>query len=278
MPIGAVNSIQSNVTGEMIARVLTENSFFLQKSLARLSTGFRVLSAGDDPAQIGTAIKFGNQIARIGAAQTAIENATSFSESQGDFLDKVSEALDRMSELAVLAQSSTVTAQERTGYIEEFQDLQAYISDIGSKNFNGISLFGGSDMSVVVDEDARTFTLQTLNYNNGTSGLATAYNLTSTRLNSTSDAATAEANIDAAINNLGIMQAKVGGNITRLELETEGLSTFSENLTAARDAIMAVDIASESTELARLELLTQSGIQAAAQWNVLRTNLLRLFQ
>lgn len=280
MAIGAVNSIQSNVTGEMIARVLTENSFLLQKSLARLSSGLRVLNAGDDPAQIGTAIKFGNQIARVGAAQTAIGNAVEFSESQSDFLDQVSEALDRMSELAVLAQSSTITAAERTGYIEEFQDLQNYISDIGGKQFNQVNLFGTSNLDVVIDENGNKFTLSTLNYasNGASGGFSDAYNTGTTNLSSAANATSAEFAVTLAIANLGIMQAKVGSQIGRLELETEGLDSFVENLTAAKDNIMATDIATESTELARLELLTQAGVQSATQWNVLRTNLLRLFQ
>lgn len=280
MPIGAINSIQSDVFGSMLARVVGENSLLLQKSLTRLSTGLRITSAGDDPAQIGTAVRFGNQIARIGAAQSTITNAKSFSESQSGYLDQVADALDRMSELAVLAKDTTITADERAGYQAEFVDLQNFVSDVGTKKFNSVELFGTSNLNVVVDEEGGTFTLETLEFRDegADGGLATAYDPADINLNSDANATTALTKIEEAIDNLGGMQAKVGGNINRLEFEFEGLSTFAENLQSAHDNIMAVDVASESVELSRRELLTQSGVQTLASWNTLRTNLLRLFQ
>ena len=99
--------INNNAGSAMAARVLGESSSALQKSLARLSSGSKIVSPSDDAAGTGVAMKFGAQINRAQAARDNVGNAVAFAQTQDGFLDKVGNALDRMSELAMLSQDET---------------------------------------------------------------------------------------------------------------------------------------------------------------------------
>ena len=145
--------INTNPGAAMAARILGESSSALQKSLSRLSSGSKIASPSDDAAGTGVAMKFGAQINRMQAARDNVGNAVAFSQTQDGFLEKVGNALDRMSELAMLAQDETKTDADRALYDKEFQKLDDFIVAIGNKDFNGVSLFNSSSMSVTVGAD-----------------------------------------------------------------------------------------------------------------------------
>jgi len=151
--------INTNVSAQSSARLLAESSAMLSKSLARLSSGSKIVSPEDDVAGLAVSMRFDAQINRINAAATNVANAISFSQTQDGFLQKVSKALDRMSELAVLAQDVTKTDDDRALYQKEFAALGAYIDDLATKDFNGVSLFSGNTLAVTTDSDANTFSM-----------------------------------------------------------------------------------------------------------------------
>src|SRR6202007_3335549 len=99
--------INTNISAQTGARLLSESSSMLSKSLARLSSGSKIVSPEDDSAGLAVSMRFDAQINRIDAASGNIGNATSYSQTQDGFLQKVGKALDRMSELSVLAQDAT---------------------------------------------------------------------------------------------------------------------------------------------------------------------------
>ena len=145
--------INTNNSATSSARNLSESSAMLAKSLARLSSGSKLVSPEDDAAGLAVSIHFESQINRLGAAQANIGNAISFSQAQDGFLKKVGKALDRMSELATLAQDVTKTGTDLDAYQSEFEELQSYITDVSAKQFNGVDLFGGDTLSVTVDSE-----------------------------------------------------------------------------------------------------------------------------
>ncbi len=277
MPVEPVNSILGNFTAERAARVLTENSLLLQRSLARLSSGLRIVSPSDDPGGLAQSVSLENQITRVSAVQTNVTNATSFAETQSGFLADVASALDRMSELATLSQDALTLDADRSEYQIEFAELQEFISDIGTRDFNGISLFSGVDLNVTIDVDGTTFTMNGIDYTAATTagGIAEAYSA-ATSIESTASAAVALDIIEDAVVNLGLMQATVGATTARLDLTNEALSVMSENLTSMNDLITQVNIATESTEYARLQLLVDAGTTMLAEANSLPGTLLSL--
>src|SRR5437016_1620351 len=137
----ALMVINTNISAQSSARLLSESSSMLAKSLARLSSGSKIVSPEDDAAGLAVAMRFDAQINRTQAANNNVGNAISFSQTQDGFLKKVSNALDRMSELAILSQDVTKTDADRALYDKEFQTLGAYITNVATKDFNGVSLF-----------------------------------------------------------------------------------------------------------------------------------------
>src|SRR5436190_19704806 len=108
--------INTNVSALSSARLLSESSAMLNKSLARLSSGSKIVSPEDDAAGLAVSMRFDAQINRTRAAGTNVGNAISFSQTQDGFMQKVSKALDRMSELAILSQDVTKTDADRSLY------------------------------------------------------------------------------------------------------------------------------------------------------------------
>jgi len=132
--------INTNTTAQQSSDLLATSSANLAKSLQRLSSGKKIVSPEDDAAGLAVSMKFDAQSKRIGAAVANISNAISFTKTQDGYLGQVSKALNRMSELAVSAQDVTKTTTDLSLYNKEFQTLGSYITDIGTKDFNGVSL------------------------------------------------------------------------------------------------------------------------------------------
>ncbi len=184
-------------------------------------------------------------------------------------------SLDRLSELSVLAHDATKTNADLSNYQAEFTQLQNYISDITSKQFNGVSLFGTTALQITINSDASTFGMNVADLSATTTpGVLNAYSGISI---STSTAANTALNqIKTAIQALANMRAQVGANIQRLNLTSEQLTILTENLSAANSRIKDVDVAEESTQFAKYNILVQSGTAMLAQSNLLPQSALRL--
>lgn len=213
-------------------------------------------------------MKLTAQASRATDAASVVTNAANFSQTQNDFLTQVSTSLSRMSELAVDAQDTTKSASDISGFVSEFTTLQSFVSDIGNKLFNGINLFGNTGLSTPVDGDtSNKFTLIPVDYTNAaiTVGLALAYNPNSVTIGSVNAAATAASILTTAIQTIGMMTARVGANIERLNLTSSALSSLATNLNNASGAITATDIPTESANFSKQTLLVQAGSQMLAQ-------------
>jgi flagellin len=264
--------INSNLPAQTSARLLSQSSNMLSKSLARLSSGSKIVSPEDDAAGLAVSLRFDAQLARIGAASTNVGNAVSFSQTQDGFLQQVGTALNRMSELSVLAQDSTKTATDDALYNTEFTKLASYVNDLATKDFNGVSLFDPtkSALAVTTDADANTITLT------GVDG--SAFDLSSSSVANATSAASALTAIKAAISTLATDRANVGANISVLNAYSSQLGVLQDNISAANSRIKDVDVAQESTNYARYQILVQSGTAMLAQANQQPASVLKLLQ
>ena len=152
--------ISTNVAAQAVASQLGGSSKKLAESLARLSSGSKLLSPADDAAGLAVSMRFGAQASRTSATLANLANATSFAQAQNGYLQQVGEALNRMSELAIQAQDATKTNSDRALYNKEFQTLAAYVSDAATKDFNGVSLFSGDTLNVTSDSEGGTLSMQ----------------------------------------------------------------------------------------------------------------------
>jgi len=263
--------INTNISAQSSARLLGESSAALAKSLSRLSSGSKIVSPEDDAAGLAVSFRFDAQVSRIGAAKSNVGNAISFAQTQDGFLSKVTKALDRMSELAILSQDVTKSDADRALYDKEFSTLGAYVTDVAGKKFNGVNLFSSTALSVTKDEDGAAFSMTGINLSAGSYTAATSSNVATATA-----AATALTNVKAALDQLGTDRATVGANISRLTLTGDQLSVLKDNLSAANSRIKDVDVAEESTQFARYNILVQAGTAMLAQANATPQSALRL--
>jgi len=263
--------INTNISAQSSARLLSESSSMLSKSLARLSSGSKITSPEDDAAGLAVSMRLDAQINRLNATKVNVTNAISFNQTQDGFMSKVSKALDRMSELSILSQDVIKSNADRALYQKEFDTLGAYVDDLATKDFNGVSLFGGAALNVTTDSDGNTFSMTGVNMTAAAYTTATAGDVSTT-----AGAVTALTNVKAAITQLATDRATVGANITRLSYTNEQLSILRENLSAANSRIKDVDVAEESTQFARYNILVQAGTAMLAQANATPQSALRL--
>jgi len=259
--------INTNIGAGRTSRLLAESTSKLNGALQRLASGSRIVEPQDDAAGLAVATKFNAAISRNEAVQNNITSALSYSQTQDGFLQKVSKALDRMSELMTLAKDATKSTSDKTNYLTEFTDLKAYISDIGTKDFNGVNLFDGVNMAVTSDSDANVWSLnaEDLNDSDLVDVIASGFVVTGTL-----------ATMTTAIESVSTHRAQVGANIQRLNLTNEQVGILNENLSASVSRISDVDVATESTRFAKYNILVQSGTAMLAQANLLPQNALRL--
>jgi flagellin len=265
--------INTNLPAQSGARQLSESSAALSKSLARLSSGSKLISPEDDAAGLAVSLRFDSQIARIRAAGSNLGNAISFSQTQDGFLKKVAKVLDRMSELAVLAQDATKTDSDRGLYNQEFTQLGAYVTDVASKDFNGVLLFTGISLNVTTDAEGATTATTGVNLT------AAAYTTaTASGVDTVAHATTALTNVEAALVQVSVDRANVGANISVLSAYQDQLGVLGDNLTAANSRIKDVDVAEESATYAKYNILVQAGTAMLAQANQAPQSVLKLLQ
>jgi flagellin len=245
----------------------------LSKSLARLSSGSKIVSPEDDAAGLAVATRFDALINRTKAASANVGNAVSFNQTQDGFLKKASNALDRMSELSILSQDATKTDSDRALYNAEFTTLGSYINDLATKDFNGVPLFDGSSLNITTDGDGATFSM------NGVDMTAGVYTTaTGSTVDTIANATSALTNVKAAIDQLANDRANIGANISRLNSTSEQMGVLTDNLTAATSRIQDVDVAQESTNFAKFNILVQAGTAMLAQANATPQSVLKLLQ
>jgi len=268
--------INSNHSSAMSARVLGESTQALQKSLARLSSGSKLNNASDDAAGAAVSLKLDSQISRLNAAKSNVGNAISFSQTQDGYLKKVGTALERMGELAVLAQDTTKSTADLALYDKEFAKLQTFISDTEGKEFNGVKLLDGTAIKVTQDEDGTAYTMSGVDLDGGNYAKVVDRSGTPIKVDTAAAATTALAQVKLAITELAEDRADVGADQSVLQNISSTMSVLKDNLGAANSRIKDVDVAEESANFARQNILVQSGTAMLAQANALPQSALRL--
>jgi len=272
--------INTNVASLQSAQLLQQSESQLSNSLAELSSGSKIVSPADDPAGMAVSMRLNAQIQNAGAANDNVGDAISFSQTQDGYLQSIGSALTQMSQLAVQAQDVTKSSTDLGQYNTEFQALAGYITDLSEKQFNGTNLFDGTQWQITTDPEAG------IANGNGSDGLFTmggvdatgnnGFQVSSVDVNSNGDAVDALAAVNTALNNLGTARATVGSNMEILNSYSSTLSTLSDNLSAANSSIADVDVATESANYAKYNILVQSGTAMLAQANQMPQSVLKL--
>jgi flagellin len=265
--------INTNIAALNSANNLNSSTNMLNASLARLSSGSQLVNASDNPAGLAESISLNAQIGQTTAANQNVSNATSFSQTQDGYLQQIGSALDQMASLAVEAQDGTISSSQAADYQSEFSALSSFITSSGQASFNGVSLFAGGGLEVTISGAGTTFTMASVNL-----GAAAYTNATAANVSTTAGAASALTAVTAAIAQLGTDRASIGANEQRLSYTNQELTVLNTNLTAANSQIADVDVATESTNYAKYQILVQSGTAMLAQANQNPQSVLKLLQ
>jgi flagellin len=281
-------TINTNLSAISAARNLSSSQEMLTKSLNRLSSGSRIVSPSDDAAGLAVAEKMDAQNRRLGAAAINVQNAVSYIQTADGFMSSMSKVLTRMSELSMMAKDVTKNAGDVALYQEEFKALQQQLQDtIGGGavanplgTFNGITLFvpNATGLSVTIGEGVgQEMNIGDTDLQGGAMGALLAQAAPPAFDISVTSATGAQMLVDA-IQHLATERATLGASQSRLEVAATTLSIERQNMESSISRIRDVDVAQESTILARNQILVQSGTAMLAQANQMPQSVLKLLQ
>ncbi len=256
--------INTNSTATIASNNLATSNAQLQKSLNRLSSGSKIVNPSDDAGGLAVSLKLSATAKRQGAVANNIGNAVSLLQTQDGGLKVAGKIVDRISELKTLNGDVTKNNSDKANYQTEFAALQGQLTAIAGEKFNSIALFGSSALSVAVTDDGATsISLAGRDLTSSSTGVgALTSGGTSTTLSSVS-----LTSITSALENVATYRAANGAEQSRLGFASELVTVNKANLEAANSRITDVDVAQESTQLARWNTLVQAGTSMLAQAN-----------
>jgi flagellin len=215
---------------------------------------------------------------RSQAQATNISNALSFLQTQDGVMASATSVLSRIGELATMYGDVTKSNEDKANYDAEFTNLVAQYNQFQQAEFNGISLFGQSSAGsldvYLTDDGAQSMVIHQSQLTGTSSGIGSVLTATSLASLSISNLGV----ITQSLQELATMRATNGAQSSRLQHALEALEVNVTNLESANSRIYDVDVAQESTRLARNSILVQSGSAMLAQANSSAQIALRLIQ
>ena len=271
-------SVNTNVAATRAGMYLSSNHANLQKSLDRLSSGRRITEPADDAGGLAVSMKLEHTSKVLRGVTHNLSNAVSLLQTQDGVLNSMADIVTRMGELKGMYDDVTKNSEDKELYDSEFQDLAAQLNDLAGTQFNSIALFDGGGLPVVMTETGNeTFTISQHAIATPINALVTddivaAASTDSVGANNTS------AQYALVLEAIAGMRATNGGEVRRLQYQLANVETQITNLTAANGRIVDVDIAAESANLARQQVLVQASAAMTAQANMSNDVALMLLQ
>lgn len=271
--------INTNVASINARRNLSGLKHGLNRSIARLSSGFRINQASDDAAGMAISENLKAQIRGLGQANRNTQDGVSLVQTAEGGLNEVSSILIRLRELAIQAASDTIGDTERKFLDVEYQQLKSEVQRISEvTQFNGIDLLNGTggimDIQVGVHNDPFK---DRISFNSSAANSTLeALGMIAEGVATKEQAQTSIQRVDDAIVSINAMRANFGALQNRLMSTMTNIGIFDENLQAANSRIRDTDVARETAELTRNQILTQAGISVLGQANDMQSFALKL--
>jgi len=263
--------IQTNTASMEAQRNLGYNQSQLQLSFNRLSSGFRINSAKDDAAGLAISESIKSQVRSFTVAERNAGDGISMAQTAEGSLGEVHNILGRMRELAVQAANGSLTSTDRGFLQTEFSSLQSEISRIqGSAKFNGRQLVATTASTITLQVGLDAISTDQIQVTLGGVSLASITGTSAALSGTTASSALASlAIIDSAITSVSTARSSFGAAMNRLEVAQSNIETMRLNLSAANSRIRDVDVASETANMSRNQVLAQAGLSVLAQANQL---------
>ena len=282
--------INTNTQSIFAQRALGSNTFNMQKSIEKLSTGFRINRAGDDAAGLSISEKLTSQIRGLEKASQNIGDGISLVQTAEGGLSVVQDNLQRIRELVVQASNGTNGDKEKDAIQREINERIDTITDIaGATKFNGQNLLSGGTNKVIQSgaDNGQTTTITLaaaagvgINVNvanTAAGGIAEGSGFALNTLNvggtvaaksgSTAATATPLSSLDTMLDNVSRMRSYLGAVQNSLDSKLEYVNVAMENSSASRSRVRDVDVAKESSIMIRNQILQQSSAAMLSQAN-----------
>ncbi len=280
--------INHNMSAQFASRQLSQNVGSVQSNVEKLSSGMRINRAGDDASGLAVSEKLRSQVRGLNQAERNIQNAVSFIQTSEGYMQETQDILHRLRELAVQSANGVYTAEDRMQIQVEVSQMVDEINRVASHaQFNGMNMLTGAfaqdsasnrimqfQVGANMDQNERIFigtmTAQALGLQNaqGEQGMISI---------STPDAANqAIGMVDAALRQVSQERANLGAYQNRFEMAQEGVAVASENLAAAESRIRDADMAEQTVDFVKNQILVQSSTAMLAQANTQPQSVLQL--
>jgi flagellin len=280
------------MSAEYANRVLKFQNWEVNKNIEKLSSGLRINRAGDDASGLAVSEKLRSQIRGLNQAERNIENAVSFIQATEGYLGETHEILHRLRELAVQSANGIYSDEDRMQIQVEVSQLVDEINRIASHaQFNGMNTLtgafadptrGGTEIRSMyfqvganMDQRERVFigtmTAQALGLQSGQVG-------DSISISTPDQANRAIGLVDAALTVVSRQRADLGAYQNRFEIAAKGVAVAAENMQAAESLIRDTDMAAETVQFVKNQILSQAGTAMLAQANLQGQTVLQLLQ
>lgn len=264
-------SIRTNTSSLNAQRTLGKTQTALKENMSKLSSGFRVRSAADDAAGLAISEKMKAQIRSLHQAERNANDGISLIQTADGALNELHGIMDRMRELGVQSANGTYTNADRKFLNDEFGALKSEIDRIVKvTEFNGHKLADGTVSSLTFQiginstaNDKISVSLASM----GTSNLGGATKVSALSVSTVTKSLNAITMIDDAIGDISTQRSKLGAVQNRLQVASSNLASYRENLSSANSQIRDVDVANETADMARNNILMQAGVSVLAQSN-----------
>ena len=288
-------TINTNVAAQMAANALAKNDRAMTQTMERLATGSRINSASDDAAGLAISSKLTAQVTGLNQAVRNGNDAIAMLQTADGAMEEVGNMLQRMRELGVQGGTGTLSSTDRTALNTEFVALRNEIERIADNTqWNGDNLLDGTaganglltfqvgyeaSQTITVNVGDLELAAGAATYSAGTTaGGILAADLSAITITTAALSNTQVTNLDAAIAGLDAKRATIGSNLNVLEFAVDSLANASQNASQARSRIADADYATETTELARTQIIAQAATAMLSQANQQSQNVLALLK
>lgn len=271
--------INTNISAMKASAASTAANKALGTAMERLSSGKRINSAKDDAAGLAISTTMTAQVRGMSQAVRNANDGISMAQTAEGALSEVTNMLQRVRELAIQSSSGSYQDTDR-GYMNaEVTELQQQIGDVlSTTKFNGNALFSttaGTDVTMNIQVGANAGETITLTSKaiDGTKISATALDVSSS-----ANATTTIGNVDTALADVAGTRASLGAGQSRLESAVNNLTNNVTNLSDARSRIEDADYSTETTALAKAQILSQASTAMLSQANQSAQNVMSLLR
>jgi len=267
--------VNTNTASLLAQSNLNSSTASLQKSLQRLSSGYRINSAADDPAGLAISQSFTLQINGLNQGVQNANDGVSMTQTADGALGQIQNNMQTIRQIAVEAANGTVSNTNRSQLQSEVDQLTQEISRIvQTTNFNGtLLLSGGQNITFQVGASGTSnnqVVASGLDLTSGLSSYASSLSATGTiNITTSADASAVLSALDQDINTISNDRAQVGALQNRFTAVVANESNYVQNLQASNAQLVDTDFASETANLTQQQILQQAGTAILSQANQL---------